>query len=256
MSADRFKRAASVNSSGSWNKYAYVLGDPVNWRDPRGRDVCPPDSDTSMEICDQDPGPGNGDGPSYCDVNPSDPSCGGTGSGGPVNTYGAASTPIVVTNFSNSGAKQDAITGVLNKIDKALSTNTDCANWLQGGGSTGSALIEALVSNNSYGYGSFNVNTVAAFAGSVNSDGSSAGVPSSAAFTVNATGAFFTSGMTVGIPKYQGGTIQADATILIHELAHILGAAGFQSDAGNAAAGKSNDTLVNQNCGKLIGSLQ
>ena len=69
MSADRFQRAAKVTSSGSWNKCSCALGDPINWRDPRGRDVCPPDTDNSIEVCDQDPGPG-GDGPGICDVNP------------------------------------------------------------------------------------------------------------------------------------------------------------------------------------------
>lgn len=36
MSADRFKRAAKANSSGSWNKYSYTRGDPVNRTDRRG----------------------------------------------------------------------------------------------------------------------------------------------------------------------------------------------------------------------------
>lgn len=38
MSADRFQRAANVNNSGSWNKYSYVLGDPINGYDPTGQD--------------------------------------------------------------------------------------------------------------------------------------------------------------------------------------------------------------------------
>jgi RHS repeat-associated protein len=43
MSADRFKRAAKVNDSGSWNKYSYTRGDPANLVDPSGQDDCSAD---------------------------------------------------------------------------------------------------------------------------------------------------------------------------------------------------------------------
>jgi RHS repeat-associated protein len=36
MSADRFRQAARANDSGSWNKYAYTIGDPVNRLDNFG----------------------------------------------------------------------------------------------------------------------------------------------------------------------------------------------------------------------------
>ena len=36
MSADRFKQAAKANDSGSWNKYSYTRGDPVNRIDVHG----------------------------------------------------------------------------------------------------------------------------------------------------------------------------------------------------------------------------
>jgi hypothetical protein len=130
------------------------------------------------------------------------------------------------------------------------------------GGVSGADLIQALLDNGNFGYGTFNQNSVAAFAGQVNADGTPVGVPSTAALTVNANGAFFQANATagsrfkVGTPGYIGGTLQAQATILIHELAHILGAAGFQPDAGNATAGSANDKLVNQDCGKLIGGLK
>lgn len=40
MSADRFVRANEVEDSGSWNKYSYVGGDPVNFFDPFGLTKC------------------------------------------------------------------------------------------------------------------------------------------------------------------------------------------------------------------------
>ena len=36
MSADPFKQAADVTDSGSWNKYSYTRGDPINRKDPAG----------------------------------------------------------------------------------------------------------------------------------------------------------------------------------------------------------------------------
>ena len=53
MSADRFKQAGKTSSSGSWNKYGYGLGDPVNRADRRGTDSCGWDDDP--EYCDPDP---------------------------------------------------------------------------------------------------------------------------------------------------------------------------------------------------------
>jgi RHS repeat-associated protein len=36
MSADRLRRSAKLNDSGSWNKYSYTRGDPVNRVDRQG----------------------------------------------------------------------------------------------------------------------------------------------------------------------------------------------------------------------------
>jgi len=60
MSADRFKQAASANDSGSWNKYAYTRGDPVNRKDRNG--TC----DTDLTSLDFDSGSGGDTG---CDDN-------------------------------------------------------------------------------------------------------------------------------------------------------------------------------------------
>ena len=74
MSPDPYKASAGLSDPGSWNRYAYVIGDPVNRYDPHGRDWCPPTASIA------DPGdPGDSD---CCD--PADPFCGtpGSGSGG------------------------------------------------------------------------------------------------------------------------------------------------------------------------------
>ena len=89
-------------------------------------------------------------------------------------------------------------------------------------------------------------------------------LPASAAIGVNDAGAFFNAKLgdktfTVGRRAYTGGTLKAQAAILIHELGHKMndvgGAAGFQADASNKNAGRSNDKLVEQYC-KLIGGFK
>jgi hypothetical protein len=109
MSADRFRQAAKANDSGSWNKYSYTRGDPVNRTDLSGRFDCPPDSNTSVCVSD---GEGGGDGGlGYCDVNPSDPSCGGSGpthanQGGP----GGISSSESKTGLANAKAALASLT--------------------------------------------------------------------------------------------------------------------------------------------------
>jgi hypothetical protein len=52
MSADRFQQTPSANDSGSWNKYAYTRGDPVNRFDPHGKDDC--FDEEGCDPCDDD----------------------------------------------------------------------------------------------------------------------------------------------------------------------------------------------------------
>jgi hypothetical protein len=115
-----------------------------------------------------------------------------------------------------------------------------------------------------YGHGTFD-NGTAAFEGGKNADETLAGVPAGWIITVNDEGAFFNAKVggktfTVGRRAYNGGTLKAQAAILIHELGHLMnalgGAALFQSDAGNKKAGRANDKLVDTYCGNLIKRLR
>ncbi len=56
MSPDPYVNNAGPDDPRSWNRYAYVRGDPANLFDPRGLE---------------------GEDPSYCDTHPSDPNCSG-----------------------------------------------------------------------------------------------------------------------------------------------------------------------------------
>jgi hypothetical protein len=174
----------------------------------------------------------------------------------------AATKNITVTGFSNQGANQATIKSDLQKILAALPSNTSCKNWLQGGGSTGSQVIQSLIDSNNFGHAVFNDPFVGAFTGSTNRGGAPTGVPSDSTFTVNDNGGFFNARDTngnqwlVGVRKYVGGSLKAQATILIHELGHVMTITGFQEDAGIPKAGKANDKLVDQNCRSLIEGLQ
>ena len=247
----------------SLNRYSYAFGDPVNYRDPGALDPCqypipgvPCFTATGTAAA---PGGGGGGG------------AGGGGGGGSdgmevvqntdspaMDGTGVGPVGLNVRNFQRGGA---AINGVLGKIEDALGNYSDCAAWLQGGGVAGADLIKAVRENQTFGHGDFYVGDQqdvghAAFAGTRLPDGTPVGVPADAAFTVNDNGAFFSAGQSVGPRSYQGGTLRAQAQILIHELAHILGAAGVKSDFNDAKAGRANDELVDKKCGKLIRSLK
>src|SRR5579863_3529993 len=281
MTPDRM--TGSPADPGGWNKYAYTRGDPINRKDPVGNYDCTVGVGDYQETVDCEDytvyeGPaspqcmlfaqagrgGNPEAAVYYETY-----CAG---GGTIQRQGAANGDITVPNFSNSGPMQGVITLDLQKLEGWLSQDSTCESWLTanlaGNGDSIYGLINSYISSNSYGYGNFYVNgsqnyTTAAFEGNLNADYTATGVPGSAAFTINPSGAFFTANapgggtLTVGAGNWMGGTLQAQAAILIHELAHLVQAAGFVPDTGgtpaqNAANVKANDAAVNKNCGNLI----
>lgn len=62
MSADRFAGSADYSTSGSWNKYSYVLGDPVNKNDASGQHSCDTEDDDEDDECSSDSGDDTGGG--------------------------------------------------------------------------------------------------------------------------------------------------------------------------------------------------
>lgn len=176
---------------------------------------------------------------------------------------------LFLTNRSQSNPNQETITNVLNDILQALNSGgyASCAAWLTGTASfSGSMYINTLISGQLYGHGTLNDDRTAAFVGFRNYPSQTLiGVPDGWNITVNDRGAFFNATLddktlTVGPHAYKGGSLKAQAAILIHELAHKMnesgGAAGFELDAGNTKAGRSNDNLVDHNCGNLIKGLR
>jgi RHS repeat-associated protein len=50
LTADPYMASAGPSEPGSWNRYSYVLGDPSNWRDPKGlMEVCPSGTHTGPD---------------------------------------------------------------------------------------------------------------------------------------------------------------------------------------------------------------
>jgi RHS repeat-associated protein len=90
MSADPYKSSGGASDPQSWNRYTYVGGDPINYRDSRGLE---------REEADDEEG---GDPPSYCDSDPFAPECVPDGpathtpsaSCGPGNTANVRLTPM------------------------------------------------------------------------------------------------------------------------------------------------------------------
>jgi hypothetical protein len=189
-----------------------------------------------------------------------------------MNGTAEAAQNISVVNFSQSGTGQATITSVLQKIQTVLPSNNACNTWLQGSGKnqgrSGSQQIQDMLGTNLFGHGIVYRGTTpyyenGAFSGSTNPDKTPVpGIPAGAAvFTVNDIGPFFNVSDNLGRPfkvgkrGYAGNTLRAQASILIHEVAHQITVLGFQPDNGIPKAGKSNDILVNQNCRQLIEGL-
>jgi hypothetical protein len=194
---------------------------------------------------------------------------GGEGSGMNSNQEGQATPagqrpPFSVTNFSREGPLQEKIAGVFRKIAQALEGNSDCAKWLRSEFVSGGELIDAITENNTFGHAEFHpfYESTSAVQGNRSIEGTPTGIPVDVSITINSQGAFFNrtaangGAFSVGPRGYAGGSIQAQAQILIHEIAHTLGVAGFKSDFGNPAAVRENDASVDKHCGRLIRSLK
>ena len=73
-----------------------------------------------------------------------------------------------------------------------------------------------------------------------------------AAIVFNDNGAFSSGSTTTGNGTIAGNTKRARVFLMLHELAHSMGAAGFMSDRGNDTAGKLNNDLIFKNCQGML----
>lgn len=192
----------------------------------------------------------------------------------------AAIQDISVPDFSQSVPNQTTIGGVMQKIINALPSYSVCNNWLQGAGSgqgiSGQTQLQTVLQNNNFGHGTIHFGNgttqlgnidydIDAFSGNKNQDGTTIyGVPLYSVFVVNDAAGFFnqfvgggqSEAFSQGPRHYPGGSLRAQASILIHETAHQITVSGFQPDANNKKAEKANQKAVDLNCRSLIEGIQ
>jgi RHS repeat-associated protein len=238
-------KTADPKNPGSWNRYAYVYGDPINFNDPQGLFGCM----VSGIPCDF-----------YANwlnlVCP--PGVSGCVIGSNENSPADPPAPKVlkVKNLSTTSAQATGVQNSLRWLQVAISQDDTCNSWLkdnQGdiswmlGGAPGSTMAVGV--GNFSGPGASTTNAVAGNSGT--------DLPDGMLITVNLNGAFFYSNSIAGYgTNIQGGTDAAKALILLHELAHITEAQGFINDDGganNEAAQTRNNQLVLENCGGVVG---
>jgi hypothetical protein len=228
-------RAGSTNDPGSWNKYAYASGDPVNGRDPRGLYTCF-FVDGVIDGCEDD---GNDDlaassecqiaimsgnittGIAYaCGITISEQegagdTQGGSGGGGPWNGRGTLTNgngDFTYVNLLSSGMRIDDLRNglALLSANLDLANNSDCKNWL----STG------LAGQN---IGQYIANLKIAGFDSVITTGTHMYVSAEAVAHDAGYDILFGSSVGAGIGGF---------AVFVHELAHLLNAPGFQGNDG------------------------
>jgi RHS repeat-associated protein len=256
----------SVNNPadpGSWNRYAYTRGDPVNRADPAG--TC----DLQISFSGDDAFYTNCDPSLGLDFNPSayaqcmaTPGCMSGGGGGGAAEAGTiyaqgGSIPTSVTN------PQHLNPPMFGNLASALA-NTDCGNWFQAG------LATSGVGGPGQSLASFLTNTLPTVTGSANFVGGNANGIEDAGYLApgysilfNNAGAFFNplqAGQSIAfstqyVSQYasiNGGSPQAQAFLLLHEIAHALGM--FLPDANSNANQAINNDDLWRNCGSVIQS--
>jgi hypothetical protein len=148
------------------------------------------------------------------------------------------------------GAKQVAIQNALNQLLTNLGCDPDCLKFLGEKGLDPLQTLSDIISNTLYGHADISIG------GNPYSIGAVSGGVAGQAITVNDEGAFFLGSpavgitLTVGPSNIPGGTSQAQAFILLHELGHNTGV--LRADTGNPIAGQLNDQDIQNHCTKTI----
>jgi hypothetical protein len=246
MTPDNSRRSGRANIPGSWNKYAYALGDPIKYKDPRGREEYDPDegddcpnftadgycydcNDSGGDVtCPEDPYQAG------CDLTSSDTSSGS-------DTSDPASP---LENFDRLKSLQGA-------LDNALS-HSDCSKVLGSPGlfnklfgpSSAAQVLDSLIQGNSK-YGSIVFGTPPQ-------------IESAAGETDRTSILWGTSKITINdapLPDYFNEMTNVDAGVLIlHELGHLLTNIGFSGGIGpdGVLTSQANTQKVSDACAKYL----
>jgi RHS repeat-associated protein len=252
LTGDPYQASGGPSDPGSWNRYAYVKGDPANKTDRSGLD--------------EDDGNEYGDGGDLVDCGPF-----GIIPDGPCRSF-LQSTLQSTTKGPFGGRRSNSradkvhstkVTAGLAKIRKTI--DPDCLDWLKSGIAGG--LTDVF---NSFFNELLGKSGGSPLAGAEDLSGTGdAGANARMGFfgnglemTINSSGAFFDRNVSVGnagrfsaeMLGLKGGTPQAQTFILLHELAHYFVVPGFVRNDGNGNPQRQefNNDLVWEKCEKTI----
>jgi len=249
LTPDPYMASVGAGDPGSWNRYAYTRGDPINRKDPRGTCDQSADDDKSVTVCGDDDdddntgGPGGGGGSS----NPTQqtPGPGGGGSGGSTN---GARIPGAQT-LADAALGQDKCAAIFGTPPPLGS------GWFGSGPTpTPTQILDSIIAGGTYGSISF---TNAGSTGFVaQTDPSLTSVR-----LILGTGQIVYTNFTVlintalnpGTNMWNSGSATDNATTLLHELGHILDFMGwtggqFVNDDSDASVNLANTKLIQDNC--------
>ena len=267
---------AAVDSSNpqSWNRYAYVLNNPLALVDPLGDCSGEPDEQGVLH-CD-DPQPGGGQPPPSA---PGYPGCVAYGTEGcipfpcsmPGVSCGGAPGPVTIGGGpggsqgggGSGGGGNTAVQQAINNALKLLQTNPKCADLIDRG--TGTA--EALLAQAQTGQAPIGIIPMSISVGTTSPGLSAATQPTgfgTSSITISPTGDFFT------IQDYGFNTLtrsQFQTLTILHEIGHAVGflrgsnplypspggynypgATGISSDHNDPLRSERNDQNISQAC--------
>jgi RHS repeat-associated protein len=253
-------------SPGSWNKYAYAGGDPLNFADPSGNNRLACDVYTDYGCAGRvnsfDPGgveylasySGEGDWDGSTNYIP--PS---GGVGDPIGGGGAPDPePMPV---SDKIMLQEWIAG-LNRAAQALLNNPNCSTlfgWTGGAGNASPSSIEGIIGvlsniSNSYKFGSIPSPDDTVTSATTTGVGSSSIAVPNGTMLVSA-GVVITVNNTTPSASFVSGNVNDWAATILHELGHAYwdlygpGTSLIVPDSSSTATSMANSALVRQRCG-------
>ena len=249
-SPDPYKASAAIARPQSWNRYAYVENNPVNFTDPSG---------LYIQWCDGEACGGGGQGagwgggtftgsPFDSGFVPGPPPLPGGGSYGDGGGGGTGTRITITTSgVTHSGVKQGIIDLAMVTLENVI--DPDCRKWLEDGEVHDFAAFSCtLLKSGAVGHGTVTTTEPNSIANAVTNPTDAPGF----AIVINDSGAFFSSGATTDNGKISGGTLKAEVFLLLHEYAHLNKVSGFENDAGDSNAGKRNNDRVEEHCSKTL----
>ncbi len=278
------RMTGSASDPGSWNKYGYTGGDPVNrvdhsgawWTCPEGDIPCGDNGSdgTITEVCATVAVYGVNYAVAFYGISPSEITmdCGGGGgpTQGPGNDQGGGGgTPIHVTDLSTTSPKAIEVQNDLRFLKLLIDADPTCGAWLNSNPNAGISLDATIdfmlnvpgtgATAVTVGVGTFDSPTTNAFEGTGGTDLA----PGSMTITINLNGAFWNSNANVGygVPSnITAASYAAQALILLHELAHAMDLLANDGTLSNGQPDVADQTANNQkvlaNCGNIINSFK